>query len=60
MNNNPYVLLQIRQKATESEIKKALKKQIEIYCGTNESRKNSDGEYLKEIFIMRLLAYWTQ
>lgn len=49
--NNPYVLLQIKETATESEIKRALKKQIDLYCSRDESRKNSDGEYLREVFV---------
>lgn len=54
MNNNPYVLLQIKETANSSEIRKALKRQIDKYCGIDESngnRKNSDGKYLREMFV---------
>lgn len=47
---NPYMLLGIRQSATSNEIREALKKQINLYCRHDESMKNADGEYLKEMF----------
>lgn len=47
---NPYAILGLRQTASNQEIRLALKKMVSIYCGNDESRKNSDGEYLKEIF----------
>ena len=50
MMNNPYTMLGVRQTATDSEIKEALKQKIKLYCSRDESRKNSDGEYLREIF----------
>lgn len=50
--DNPYVILGIAETADDHEIKEALKKQINLFCGgDNDSRKNSDGEYLKEIFV---------
>lgn len=49
---NPYALLQIKQTATDSEIREALKRQINIYCGKDENRKDGDGEYLKDLFIV--------
>lgn len=49
---NPYVILNVKETASDSEIRLALKKQVNIYCGgSNDSRKNSDGEYLKEMFV---------
>lgn len=52
ITNNPYVILGIKETATASDIRKALKKQVDLYCGGgNDSRKNSDGEYLKEMFV---------
>lgn len=48
--SNPYVLLQIKETADEKEIRIALKRQIDLYCNGDENRKNSDGEYLKQIF----------
>lgn len=50
MMNNPYTMLGVRQTATDSEIREALKQKIKLYCSGDESRKNSDGEYLREIF----------
>ncbi len=47
---DPYTLLNIRQTATEQEIRQALKKQVELYCGREGNRKSSDGEYLHEMF----------
>lgn len=50
--NNQYVILGVKETATDSEIRRALKKQVDLYCGgSNDSRKNADGEYLKEIFV---------
>lgn len=50
--NNPYIILGVKETATNNEIKMALKKQVNLYCdGRNDSRKNGDGEYLKEIFV---------
>lgn len=50
--NNPYVILGIKESATDSEIRMALKRQINTYCSmSNESKKNSDGDYLQQIFV---------
>lgn len=48
---NPYAILEIKETASDIDIKNALKKQVELYCGYNESKKNADGEYLKEMFV---------
>lgn len=48
--NNPYTLLQIKQTANENEIREALKRQINLYCGREGNRKNNDNEYLHQIF----------
>ena len=39
---NPYAILGLRQTASNQEIRLALKKMVSIYCGNDESRKNSD------------------
>ncbi len=48
---NPYAILGVKQVATKEEIKEALKKQIERNCGTDENRKNADGECLQSVFL---------
>ena len=47
---NPYIILGIKETATNAEIKEALKKQINTYCGLDDNAKDINGYYLKESF----------
>ena len=47
---NPYIILGIKETATNAEIKEALKKQINTYCGLDDNAKDINGDYLKESF----------
>ena len=48
-NPNPYTTLCIRETATETEIKAAYRNLVKLY-GNDQDRKNSDNQYLVDIF----------
>lgn len=46
---NPYLVLNIKQDATNEEIEFARRYQLKLQCGVDANKKNEKGEYLQEI-----------
>ena len=46
---NPYMILGIRQDATNEQIEQARKYQLIFQCEANLNKKNEDGEYIQEV-----------
>lgn len=47
--DNPYVVLNVHQSATNDEIEKARKTQLKEQCGIDQNIKNENGEYLSHV-----------